>query len=205
MKVPNSKKSRIRKFKHGLTRGIRGVLALNDSPHRIAWGVAIGTFVAYLPIVGIQMIVGAVICYCMRANVLASIPMAWITNPVTIVPIYFLLYLLGGVFTGDSMTYTDMEALVGQINEAGIFTKEGFNRTTDLILSIFWPMLIGGVIVGVINGVLFYFLTLKLVAKFQLRRLQKRLLWQQQIEQSTATDVNPEQITPASNDDQTSD
>ena len=49
-------------------------MVIQDSPHRIAWGVAIGTVVAYLPIVGIQMVIGAIICYIMRANVLASIP-----------------------------------------------------------------------------------------------------------------------------------
>ena len=103
---------------HRFWRGLRGIIVIQDTPHRIAWGVAIGTFVAYLPIVGIQMLIGAFVCWLFRANVIASLPMAWITNPVTIVPIYYGLFVLGGVFTGDEMSYEQMKVLISQINDA---------------------------------------------------------------------------------------
>lgn len=193
MKPPVSRKSRIRKFNHRLWRGIRGILVIQDSPHRIAWGVAIGTVVAYLPIVGIQMIIGAVICYLLRANVLASIPMAWITNPVTIVPIYYMLYLLGGVFTGDSMSYDDMELIIDQINQAGIFSSEGLGITFDLVVGIFWPTFIGGLIVGTINGAIFYMLTIKIVSLYQLKRHKRKLAWKEIIEQQHSSDVQPQE------------
>ena len=198
MKAPASRKSQIRKFNHRVWRGIRGIIVIQDSPHRIAWGVAIGTLVAYLPIVGIQMLVGAFVCFLVRANVLASIPMAWITNPVTIVPIYYLLYLLGGVFTGDEMTYADMENIIEQINQAGIFTSEGLGITIDLVLGIFWPTFIGGFIVGTANGILFYFLTLKIVHLYQLKRHNRRLAWKEIIEQNTDSDVNQDEQEAAS-------
>lgn len=197
MQPPNTRKSILRRFGHRVYRLCRSIVVIQDSPHRIAWGVAIGTFVAYLPIVGIQMIVGAIMCKLMRANILASIPMAWITNPLTIVPIYFGLFLLGGLATGDTMTYTEMQTLIKQINEAGIWTMDGISQTIDLIGRIFLPLMIGGVVVGVINGVLFYMLTLKAVAAYQRRRSRRRLTWQKKHERASISGVEPEESAAA--------
>ena len=196
MKAPNTRKSIIRRSGHAFYRGLRSILVIRDSPHRIAWGVAIGTFVAYLPIVGIQMVIGALLCKIMRANILASIPMAWITNPLTIVPIYYLLYVFGGLFTNDSMTYAEMEIIVGSINEAGVFTWNGLTITIDLFGNIFWPILIGGVIVGLVNGALFYAIVLKIVSVYQLRRSNRRAGWRKKTEQGQDTDVNQETPEP---------
>ena len=157
MKAPITKKSISRKMRHSIYRACRGILAIKDRPQRIAWGVAIGTFVAYLPIVGVQMIVGAIICKIFKANILASLPLAWITNPVTVGPIYYLLFLLGGVFTGDTMTYVEMEGIVAEIAEAGIFSVDGLETTITLFAKIFWPTFIGGAIFGLCNAVIFYF------------------------------------------------
>lgn len=150
----------------------RRVLTLDDSPHRIALGVLIGTLVAYQPIVGIQMIVGAIICKLIGANVIASLPLAWITNPVTIVPVYYATYKLGVVFTGGDLSYDDMKALWGRIGEMGFV--DGFVEGTKLLLDIMWPMVVGGAIVGVVNGALFYFIVRRFVTAYQARSIHSR-------------------------------
>lgn len=192
MKAPRTQKPLIRRLLHAGSRAIRGILAIKDTPHRISWGVAIGTFVAYLPIVGIQMLIGAAICKLCKANVLASLPLAWITNPLTIAPIYFGLFLLGGVFTGDTMTYTDMIALIEEINKAGIFSMDGLSTTVGLFANIFWPIFIGGVIVGIVNGALFYYLTLKLITAYQKKRAERKSKWHA-ISQGHITAIEPSQ------------
>ena len=83
-----------------------------------------------------------------------------------------------------------MEHIVDQINQAGIFTSEGFGITFDLIVSIFWPTFIGGLIVGIINGAIFYVLTLKLVRLYQLKRHKRRLAWKEILEQQPTSDVH---------------
>lgn len=151
----------------------RRVLTLDDSPHSIALGVFIGTVVAYQPIVGFQMIVGAIVCKLIRANVIASLPLAWITNPVTIIPIYYVTYRLGVVFTGDApITYDDIAALWTAIGELGLF--EGIIEGTRMLLGIFWPMVLGGLLIGVVNGALFYVLVRRLVTAYQARSIQGR-------------------------------
>ncbi len=144
------------------------LISLEDSPHHIALGVGIGTFVAYQPIVGFQMIVGAIACRLLRANVVASLPMAWITNPFTIVPIYYMTYKLGVVFTGGSATYEDIKGIFEAIEKLGFW--EGATQGYGLLVDIFWPMIVGGTIVGVVNGLLFYLLTLRSVGAYQKAR-----------------------------------
>ena len=84
----------------------RSVLLINDTPHRVALGIGIGTFIAYQPIVGIQMIVGALLAMLLRANITATLPPAWITNPVTILPIYLTLHWVGNLFLGGASAVT---------------------------------------------------------------------------------------------------
>ena len=64
------------------------VLHANDTPHRIALGIAIGVFIGLTPTVGLQMIIALALATALRANKVVCIPMVWITNPVTLVPIY---------------------------------------------------------------------------------------------------------------------
>lgn len=150
----------------------RRVLSLDDSPHSIALGVFIGTFVAYQPIVGFQMIVGALVCKIARANVIASLPLAWITNPVTIVPIYYGTYKLGVVFTGGDLTYDDMKALWGRIGELGLV--DGVVEGTRMLLGVMWPMVVGGAIVGIVNGAIFYVIVKRFVTAYQARSIHRR-------------------------------
>lgn len=151
----------------------RRVLTLDDSPHSIALGVFIGTLVAYQPIVGFQMIVGAIVCKLIGANVIASLPLAWITNPITIVPIYFITYRLGVVFTGDApITYDDIAALWTAIGQLGFV--DGIVEGTRMLLGIFWPMVLGGLLIGVVNGALFYVLVRRLVTAYQARSIHNR-------------------------------
>ncbi len=150
----------------------RRVLTLDDSPHSIALGVFIGTFVAYQPIVGFQMIVGAIVCKLIRANVIASLPLAWITNPVTIVPIYYGTYKLGVVFTGGDLSYEDMQALWGGIGELGLL--DGIVEGTRMLLGVMWPMVVGGAIIGIVNGAIFYVLVKRFVTAYQARSIHRR-------------------------------
>jgi uncharacterized protein (DUF2062 family) len=79
----------------------RRVLHADDTPRSIAGGVAIATFVAFLPIMGIQTVVALALAALARANKAVCIPVVWITNPFTAVPIYASCWWVGRlVLTG---------------------------------------------------------------------------------------------------------
>lgn len=147
------------------------LLHLDDTPHRIALGCAIGVFVAMMPIVGIQMVTAAVICKLFRANAAASLPWAWITNPVTIPPIYFGTYKLGAIFVDGDVTYDALKDRFSQINEMGFWESviEGYR----VILDIYWPMVVGGAISGLALAVICYFFMRSVVVKMRKFRATK--------------------------------
>ena len=66
------------------------ILHVDDTPHRIALGVAIGMFVAWTPTIGFQMGLTVLLCALFRANKLVGVPLVWISNPLTIIPVYFV-------------------------------------------------------------------------------------------------------------------
>jgi uncharacterized protein (DUF2062 family) len=173
---------------------IRSVLIINDTPHRVALGIAIGTFVAYQPIVGIQMITGALIAFLARANVTATLPPAWITNPVTIVPIYLGLHWIGNIFLGGpSLTMEELGGHLKTFNETsgeqGLWAAATW-AFRELLETIIYPMAIGGAIVGILNGIVFYWLTLRAVATYQKGKIRKRLKWINQGKPNQLSGVN---------------
>lgn len=62
--------------------------------HSVSVGVGIGLFVAFLPVPG-QMFIAPAIAVLMRANLPIAIAMIFITNPLTMAPVFLLAYKLG--------------------------------------------------------------------------------------------------------------
>lgn len=67
--------------------------------HSVATAVSIGLFVGYLPIIG-HMLLAAFFAILFRANLPIAISLVWISNPVTIPPMFYFAYKLGGWIIG---------------------------------------------------------------------------------------------------------
>lgn len=65
--------------------------------YAVTMGVAIGVFVGTLPII-MQMLIAALLAIAFRANVVVSILFTWVNNPLTIVPLNYLIYYVGSIF-----------------------------------------------------------------------------------------------------------
>jgi len=76
---------------------IRHVLHADDPPHRLALGLAIGIFVTFTPTIGCQSALVIFLAWLLRANKVIGLPLVWITNPATFVPIYYPCYVIGRV------------------------------------------------------------------------------------------------------------
>ena len=76
------------------------ILQANDPPHRLALGIAIGTFATFTPFIGLQMVLCIFLAWVLRAKKAVGIPIVWISNPVTIIPIYYPCYALGCMLLG---------------------------------------------------------------------------------------------------------
>lgn len=148
------------------------LISLNDSPHDIALGLALGIFIGFLPIMGIQMAVVLIFIIPFRkANRIAAVAGVWISNPLTVIPIYAFIYWIG-TFLYPAKYVLTSESL--QIRMREVVELSGFVDQTQAFLSlgadIFLPMCIGGAIVGFIAMFPTYFITKKFIQDYRSSR-----------------------------------
>lgn len=74
-----------------------------------AGAFAIGLFFAFIP-VPFQMILAAAVAIVLRKNLPLSIGLVWLTNPVTMPPIFYLCYLVGTLALGQPQQEFAFEA-----------------------------------------------------------------------------------------------
>lgn len=60
----------------------------------------VGVFVAFVP-VPLQMLIAAAAAVLLRCNLTLSVALVWITNPITMPPIYYLAYRIGARLMGE--------------------------------------------------------------------------------------------------------
>jgi uncharacterized protein (DUF2062 family) len=145
------------------------ILELDDTPKEIARGIAIGVFIAMTPTVGIQMIAIAVACTIFGGNRLAGVAMAWISNPLTIVPIYWFNYFIGSMILRTKMIGIEEIARIVDLKSTGIFSMffEFLGNLGSMAYNLAGPMFLGGVILGVVCAVPAYYITVPLFVKWK--------------------------------------
>ena len=148
------------------------ILHADDPPHRLALGIAIGIFVTFLPLIGLQMLLSVLLAWICRANKLVGVPLVWISNPFTMVPIYYPCYMLGCKLLGRASDQwqevypnfismlTDAEATWGQI----------FHFCWTNLLDFVAPLFLGSFVVASTLGVLAYYVSLYAIRSYRLRR-----------------------------------
>jgi uncharacterized protein (DUF2062 family) len=153
------------------------LLTLHGEPHAIAGGFALGLALAFTPTVGIQMLLAVVIATPLNLNRAASIVPLWISNPLTIVPIYAFSYWIGSFFI-NGPSYPEvvekLRMLTLSLEELDpLALHEHFSAVLGLGLNVFLAMTLGGLIVGIPLGILSYYLLLPVLEKRQKNRKSK--------------------------------
>jgi len=142
------------------------LLHLDDSAHRIALGAAIGVFIAFTPTIGFQMLLVLLAASAVRANKVAGLPMPWITNPVTIVPMYSLNYYVGWLLVGgpDLAAFEHQLVELMSLNLPWIDWVHGWWR---LMIEVAGPLWVGSVVVGIVCGLVTYGLMYYLITIYR--------------------------------------
>ena len=139
---------------------------LDDTQHSIALGTSIGMLIGMTPTVGIQMVIVMVFAFLthrlFRFNRVAAILTVYVSNPVTIVPIYYMLYWVGKQFVGGEVTRGQFTSL---LNYEGF---EGWwNAVTGLLFDIGTPLIVGTLIVAPVCGLVTYPIMRRLLQLFR--------------------------------------
>ncbi len=190
-----------RRIRYLARRLLRALGRATGTAHQIAMGVAIGFFVGWLPIVGIQMVVAVVVCQFFRANKIVPIFPIWLTNPVTIVPVYSFNYWIGWLVVGGP-PLGDLAAVLRRMitppeptDEMGRFAAwwEGVKHALAELFDMGWdmqlPLWLGCVVVGLALAVPSYYLTYKFVESFRHAVTKKRQMRQDKRKRVGGMDV----------------
>jgi hypothetical protein len=111
------------------------------SPHEIALGVAVGIFVAFIPLFGTHTIMAIVLASLLRVNTLIVLLGTQISNPLTLP---FQLFI---------------SAEVGSVILNGKFLEIKFSHELSYLLGHYLlPIIVGGLILGIVGSGLSYLL-----------------------------------------------
>ena len=147
----------------------RTIVAIRETPRQVALGVALGAFIAFTPFIGLQMLLAALVATVAGASKKAAMLAVWISNPVTMGPIFAFTYHLGLMLIAPSSasastTFAPAPAAgvtPGPALTLGILFEAGQGMMT--------PLLVGGAVAGLLAGALSYVLTHRGVQAFQAR------------------------------------
>ena len=164
------------------------LLHLDDSSHSIALGAAIGVFIAMTPTIGFQMLLIYFIASILRANRIAGVPMAWITNPATILPIYSFNLLVGISIAGGSAAMREEfeQALEGIMNK-DLPWWDLVKQWWDVVMHVTLPLWVGSIVVGLASGTVAYAVMYYLITVY--RRHHRRRLELEAAAQHAAADA----------------
>ena len=113
--------------------------------HSVARAMGVGLFAALIPI-PMQMLLAAALAIPVRGNLPIAVSLVWLTNPLTMPPVFFVTYMTG--------------AWLMQVPPRTLPDEITVDWVTDQLATIWQPFLLGSVVCGVVLGVLAYFTTM---------------------------------------------
>ena len=165
--------------------------------HSSATAFFVGFFCAFIPLPS-QMIIAAFLSIWLRCNLPLAIGLCWVTNPLTMAPIFFMAYKVGAVVLGVPPQAVEFQ-----------LTWEWLSHG---LLAIWQPFLLGCLLCGALFGSLGYFVISVLwrwgvLRRWRARGLRRRRaikkaihdvkLRQEEVSQHDAQDTKPPESTSA--------
>ncbi len=124
----------------------------------ISKAFAIGLFCAFLPL-PLHTLLAAALAVAFSSNILLSMGLVWINNPLTMVPIYYYIYKLGSHIIGI------------EIDPNFQFTLDYFMESFTSTLTAIW---VGGLIISTISAIIGY---TTILAIYKYRAYQRVKRW----------------------------
>lgn len=135
-------------------RSLRWLGSLSHDPnllhlnrHSVSLAVFIGIFCAFIPL-PIQTLLAIAMCFWLGANLPLAMIIIWISNPLTIPPMFFLTYKLGSYILNTQVSGFSVDLSWQWFAELG----------SDILL----PLFLGSFICGTALGLIGYFFILSL-------------------------------------------
>lgn len=170
--------SKVRNFvwpRIGLARAWRYLMhrlaRMKVTPHKLAIGFAAGAFASFTPFIGLHFILAALTAVLVRGNLIASAIGTVVGNPITFPFIWLASYNVGARMLGLSeKTAVDIK----MADETVGFWSDGpvafLGMVWKSVEPVIWPMVLGGLPLGLVCGGICYFVVRITVQQFKSRR-----------------------------------
>lgn len=146
---------------------IHSLLHADDPPHRLALGIAIAMFVTFTPTIGLQMVLAVCLAWLLRANKVVGIPIVWISNPATAVPIFYLCYRVGRTILGTAGVGA---AWWAELMHPPSGWWEHVSFFWHRFMEIAAPLWVGSLVVALVIGYLSYYVSYYAIYGYRMRR-----------------------------------
>ena len=160
------------------------ILHTDDSPERIARGIAVGLFTAWLPLFGLHIFLALIFAATIRANKAMALLFVWVSNPLTAFFIYYPSYRVGRFILGvfhikPAVRPQKMGSLLTDILSLDRFFLEFFTADLwkdiwDVFIKAGLEMSIGGILLGFIVAKVSYWLSVTAIKRVRARRRRRR-------------------------------
>ena len=151
------RKETLKEFLHNL-------ISLKISSSKIALSIAIGIFIGLMIPIGLQTVIIVPLATLLGCNVIVATTSTLISNPITMLPLYYTAIKIGEFLTGKSLSWDNFETVISSPTWGNLTSLGG-----DGLLVFFS----GSTLMGIIFGVITYFITLNIIIKLRERKAQK--------------------------------
>jgi len=123
----------------------------NDTPPKVALGVAIGVFLGIFPTFGVGLILAYFLAWLLKANKASAILGGLIMNPITTPFFWSISALIGAAIIGGKR-----EIILNELKTGKIFKAIGHS---------FLAYIIGNLIISLIFAIISYYIVFKILEK----------------------------------------
>jgi uncharacterized protein (DUF2062 family) len=142
--------------KHNLREFIKRAKTLEGDPHYVAMGMAVGVFVSLTPTIPFHTVIAVALAFALKGSKPAAVIGVWFCNPITAPFFYLGCYQVGMLILDKPISFDAKYITIQEL------MKMGWDVTA--------AMMIGGVILGIIPGIVAYFITRHIFTKIRMRK-----------------------------------
>ena len=142
-------------------------MQIRDTPHAIAGGVAIGVFVGFMPILAIKTVLAIMVAWLLRCSKIAAAvavsfhDLLWLLWPLILLWQYKIGFLVW--YSPHHLP----KKIKFQHPSIEHLMLDWHNFDWQKFEHVIWPTFIGSVIMAIPVSLLFYFVTLRIVSRYQ--------------------------------------
>ena len=129
---------------------------LPATSYAISSGFACGSMVSFTPLLGLHFILAVVFAFLIRGNFIAALIGTIVGNPLTFPLIWGLIYKVG--------------TFVISIERVDLKNDISFEMIINQTYEIFFPMLVGGIVVAPVVWVISYFIIYSFISSYKKRK-----------------------------------